>query len=102
MSKSIMLRAKLADIPINDKDNSTFSIRNCRKQDAKELGELYFQSYDPGQACETLEESIADIESSFEGEYGPFWFESSKIIEKDGKLIGAVMVVHKNSRKIFG
>lgn len=97
MSESIMLKANLADISVSNKNEESFFIRNCRKEDAEELGELYFQSYDLGHACETLEESITDIQNSFKGEYGSFWFESSKIVEKNGKVIGAVMVVHKNS-----
>ncbi len=34
------------------------------------LGRLYFESYEPGMACETLEEAIDDIDATFNGDYG--------------------------------
>ena len=97
MSESVMLRADLAKVTANLTNRSEYSIRACDKSDLNALGKLYFQSYEPGDACDSETGAIKDIKSSFEGEYGPFWFKASKILEKKGKVVGAILVVHKNS-----
>ena len=97
MSERIMLQAKLIDIPLCSNYESEFEIRECNLHDIDSIGKLYFHSYDAGQACESEEGSILDIKNSFEGEYGLFWPQVSMVALDNNKIIGSIMVVHKNS-----
>ncbi len=71
------------------------SVRVTTADDIPDLGRLYFKSYPPGVACATTEEAVADIEASFAGEYGEYWFEASPVGEIAGELVGAVMTVRQ-------
>lgn len=97
MSEKLMLKAKLKAVPVYTLLKDDYSIRYCNLADIEALGELYFHSYEIGEACETKEDAIDDINNSFKGAYGQFWFESSKVIEHNKLLVGAILVVHKNS-----
>ena len=57
------------------------------------LGRLYFEAYDPGVACDSLADAVADIAASFDGAYGDFWFESSPLVEENGQIVAALMTV---------
>lgn len=72
-----------------------YSVRSSDTQDARAIGCLYFASYKPGQACDTLEEAISDVEASFAGAYGEYWFEASPVVEHDGSIVAAVMTVRR-------
>lgn len=50
-----------------------FRMRPSNESDLQQLGSLYFDPYEPGVACDTLDEAIDDIQGSFDGEYGVFW-----------------------------
>lgn len=93
----LMLKANLDVVPNFTDLKENYLIRNCRFSDIDELGKLYFHSYELGAACESEQKAIIDIENSFKGVYGPFWFETSKVIEHKKEIVGAVLVVHKNS-----
>ncbi len=98
MSESIMLRAKLINVPSPKTENNLgYTLRECRIDDINALGKLYFHSYDARQASENEDQAILDIESSFEGEYGSIWLQSSKLMKHAGKTVGAILTVHKNS-----
>jgi ribosomal protein S18 acetylase RimI-like enzyme len=47
---------------------------------------------------ETLEQSIAEINRTFAGEYGPFMPECSRIVERDGRLVCAVLLTRWQDR----
>lgn len=70
-------------------------IRSITPEDAIALGRLYYEAYDPGLACETVEEAIADIRATFQGTYGVLWLAASSVIEHEGKLVAAMLVVHR-------
>jgi ribosomal protein S18 acetylase RimI-like enzyme len=73
-----------------------YEVRPCELADAPQLGELYFNAYDPGIACATLPEAVADIEATFAGEYGPLWTEASlAALTQDGEMAAAVLVVSR-------
>jgi len=72
-----------------------FRVRACTRADGDALGHLYFEAYDPGDACETLDEAIADIEASFNGDYGEFWFEASPVVEHDGWIVAVTMTARR-------
>ena len=73
-----------------------YRFRALVPSDLEAVGSLYFSAYDPGVACATLDEAVADIAASFAGEYGPLDLESS-LVARDlhGELVGAVLVVHR-------
>jgi GNAT superfamily N-acetyltransferase len=83
---------------------SPLHFRSISPDDIETLGKLYFSSYEPGEACESLEESINDIKASFAGEYGVLWPEVSLAVFDQDCMIGAIMVVRQNSwdREIAG
>ena len=56
---------------------------------------MYFEAYDPGVACDTLDEAIADIEASFQGDCGEFWYQASPVVEAEGRIVSAVMTVRQ-------
>ncbi|NIA25563.1 MAG: GNAT family N-acetyltransferase [Gammaproteobacteria bacterium] len=70
-----------------------FAVRPSNAADLQQLGMLYFEAYEPGVACDSLQEATDDIKASFEGEYGEYWYEASPIAEVDGRVVSAVMVV---------
>lgn len=45
-----------------------FGVRRIDDDDRDALGRLYFDSYEPGVACESLKEAIEVIEASLDGE----------------------------------
>lgn len=80
MASTILLRANLGKIT-NSKTilNTQYKIRQCNSDDIQALGHLYFQSYDKGNACETLEDAILDIQKSYNGF---FWY----FLERDVQI----------------
>lgn len=89
----------VCDLPLAHNPPSSsagnWTIRPCSRDETEELGALYFGAYDPGLACSTLEEAVADIVASFEGEYGELIPEASLVAVLNDELIGAVMVVRR-------
>jgi len=83
---------------------STFQFRSISLKDIEELGKLYYSSYEPGEACNSLEEATNDIKASFEGKYGSLWLEVSFVVYNRNKMVGAIMIVRQNSwdSKIVG
>lgn len=72
-----------------------YEVRPCQPSDAEVLGRLYFEAHEPGVACETLEEAVADIRASFDGAYGPLWPAASLAVDCGGKLVAAVFTVRR-------
>lgn len=93
MPETLTLIAPARDLP--PEPISTVRVRPMTDADTAELGDLYFEAYDPGIASDTVEEAIADIEASFAGEYGPLLAEASLVAEDSDEIIGAVMTVER-------
>ncbi len=72
-----------------------YVVREMRRGDLEAVGRLYFEAYDPGVACSTLEEAVDDIVASFDGVYGEFWFEASPVILHGDQVVAAVMAVRQ-------
>jgi len=72
-----------------------YEARPMAVSDADAVGSLYFAAYDPGEACDTLEESVADVVMSLDGDYGPFWAEASPVIGRGSQVVAAVMTVRR-------
>lgn len=70
-------------------------VRPCQHSDADGIGRLYFESYEPGVACDTLDEAVADIRASFAGNDGEFWPAASLLIERGGVPIAALLTVRR-------
>lgn len=54
-----------------------YALIPMRTEDIPKLGAVYLAAYDPGVACETLNEAVADIRASFAGDYGELWMDTS-------------------------
>lgn len=84
-----------ADLPGRVVVPAGADVRPCRRSDADGLGRLYFEAYEPGIACDTLDEAVADIHASFEGDYGELWPAGSLLIERGGEPIAALLTVRR-------
>lgn len=94
MSRPITL---IADTPprVTDPPPEGVRVRACTRWDADQLGAVYFGAYDPGTASESVEKAIADIQGSFDGTYGQFWFQASPVAEYQGEIVAAVLTVRR-------
>lgn len=97
MSELITLIARLDEVdrPVSAGQAAGLEVRPCETSDIQRLGRLYFEAYDPGVACDSREEALADIEASLRGAYGDFWFQASPVVEVEGRIVSAVMTVHR-------
>jgi len=95
MSSSLTLIAPLGLVAPLDGAwlGDDLEVRRMRDSDVEPLGRLYFEAYDPGVACDSLADAVADIAASFDGAYGDFWFESSPLVEENGQIVAALMTV---------
>jgi N-alpha-acetyltransferase 10/11 len=89
----------LADVPHRTEAGRIppgYTARECRRTDIDALGRMYFEAYDPGQACASLAEAVADVEASFAGEYSPLWPGASPMLVTDQQQpAAAIMVVER-------
>lgn len=70
-----------------------YRLRDAVPSDLEQLGALYFESYEPGVACATIEEAAADVRASFDGAYGPYASDFSPVIETEYEIVAAIMTV---------
>lgn len=70
-------------------------VRHMQPTDLRPVAELYFAAYEPGEACSSLEEALADTQASFDGKYGEFWWDGSFVHESQGRVAAAVMTVRR-------
>ena len=92
---TLIAHTQKADLPGGSTRFAGLKLRPAAQSDVHQLGSLYFDAYDPGIACESLEEAIADIQASFNGEYGDFWSEASPVVESDSEIVAAIMTVRR-------
>jgi ribosomal protein S18 acetylase RimI-like enzyme len=69
-----------------------YALRPCRAEDVRALGRLYFEAYDPGEACASLVEAETDIRATYEGEYGELWPAASLVALVSADPVGADVV----------
>ncbi len=67
-------------------------LRSMSEEDVDELGCLDFNPYPSGLVGNDVEEATADIQASFDGEYGRIWLDPTSVVEVDGVLDGALMI----------
>jgi N-alpha-acetyltransferase 10/11 len=72
-----------------------YSMRLLESSDVAEMGRLYFESYPPTMARDSLAAATADIVASFQGDYGELWLEASPIVTHGPGLVAAVMTVRR-------
>lgn len=72
-----------------------YRMRPISPGDIPALGRVYFEAYEPGIACDTLEEAIEDIQASLDGVYGPWWSQASFVCLRDDRIVAAVMTVRR-------
>lgn len=68
-------------------------VRTPSRSDIRGIGHLYFTAYEPGLVGETTDEATADIETSWNGDYGELWEQGSVVAEQDGRIVGALLTV---------
>lgn len=68
-------------------------VRSPARSDIPLLGALYFSAYEPGVAGADVAEATADIEASFDGDYGELWPEASAVAIRHDQIVGAVLTV---------
>lgn len=71
------------------------ALRICRPGDIPALGRLYYEAYPPGVAGASVEEAVADIQASFDGEYGELWVEASPVVLRGDDPVAALLTVHQ-------
>lgn len=70
--------------------------RPTTEADIEALGDLYFTSYDPGLARNTVAEATAEMREILGGGHGTFLFDASPLVtDENGNLIAAVLVVER-------
>ena len=81
--------------PLVDGEATGPTLRRPLRRDVPEIGELYFASYEPRVGAASMEDAVADIESSWDGAYGELWQEASVVAELDGRIVGVLLVVRE-------
>lgn len=74
---------------------SGFAIRAPSASDVDRLGQLYFDCRVPGADLASIAEAIDETRAFFRGDFGEFWAEASGVIETGGRLIAALLSVHR-------
>lgn len=72
-----------------------FAVRTPRARDADEIGQLYFDCQVPGADLADAGEGIDETRAFFRGEFGEFWAAGSGVIETGGRLVAALLAVHR-------
>jgi N-alpha-acetyltransferase 10/11 len=72
-----------------------FSVRPPAAGDAARLGRLYFDAGVPYADLADAGAAAEEIRAFFRGEFGDFWPAASGVIEHDGRLVAALLAVHR-------
>lgn len=70
-----------------------YQMRPTLPTDVDALGRIYFTAYEPGIACETESEAIADMQLWLSGGYGEAWLAASPVVTIDDSIASTVQVV---------
>lgn len=70
--------------------------------DEPRLAELLLTAYSGSvdEEEETIEQAVAEIRKTFEGEHGPFLLHCSRVVERDEKIVAAVLVTGWQQRPL--
>lgn len=68
--------------------------RPIEEADLDRLGHLYWASYPRGEVG-TLADAVADVQASWDGEYGRWVHDASLLVEEEGAPVAAVLVVDR-------
>src|SRR5215469_3675982 len=72
-----------------------FLIRAPSAPDVDQLGQLYYDCQVPGANLASNAEAISETRAFFRGEFGEFWAAASGVAERGGRLIAALLAVHR-------
>jgi GNAT superfamily N-acetyltransferase len=72
-----------------------FAVRSPVAGDAGRLGQLYFDAGVPYANLAHAEAAVEEIRAFFRGEFGEFWPAASGVVEHDGRLVAALLAVHR-------
>ena len=100
MSKRLAMNINLSGFKIDD---NNFEFRNVCFDDYKAIGELDLLTIKNTIEFEgeTLEESIIEMKSTFEGKYGTFLPQASYLIMNKGEIVSAVIFVRKTLAEVI-
>ena len=97
MSRSRTLTLDLADWSTGEAPAlpRRHKLRQSYPSDLGDLGRLYYESYPPGAAADSLADATADVVAAFGGDYGEFWFEASLLVVRRRHPVAAIMTVRR-------
>jgi len=72
-----------------------FTVRPPAEGDAARLGQLYFDAGVPYANLAHAEAAVEEILAFFRGEFGDFWPDASGVVEHEGRLVAALLAVHR-------
>jgi ribosomal protein S18 acetylase RimI-like enzyme len=72
-----------------------FAVRSPAERDAGRLGQLYFDAGVPYANLTHAEAAVEEIQAFFRGEFGDFWPDASGVVEHEGRLVAALLAVHR-------
>jgi ribosomal protein S18 acetylase RimI-like enzyme len=72
-----------------------FAVRAPAESDAGRLGRLYFDAGVPYADLADAGAAADEIRAFFRGEFGDFWPAASGVAERDGRLVAALLTVHR-------
>jgi N-alpha-acetyltransferase 10/11 len=72
-----------------------FTVRSPAEGDAGRLGRLYFDAGVPYANLAHAEAAVGEILAFFRGEFGDLWPDASGVVEHDGRLVAALLAVHR-------
>jgi N-alpha-acetyltransferase 10/11 len=72
-----------------------FAVRAPAEGDSGRLGRLYFDAGVPYADLADAGTAVEEIQAFFRGEFGDFWPAASGAVEHDGRLVAALLTVHR-------
>ena len=75
--------------------SAPFAVRPSTKADLNQIAALYFRSYEPGVACSSEVEAVAEVSASFAGDYGEYLYNASPVVLKGSMILAAIMTVRR-------
>lgn len=68
--------------------------RRPRPEDERQLAELMLAAYEGtvDKEEETIEQAVDEIRKTFVGDYGPYLPDSSRVVDRDGRIVSATLV----------